>query len=233
MECNICGNGKFIDMNARKSVKCSKCYSLERTRLMALFIKKDKLVNKKTRVLHIAPEKGLADYLYGIAGKNCTFVDLCPENFLFAPGIKKMDLCNDLELIPDKSFDLIIHSHVLEHIPCNYTYVLYHLHRILSKAGRIICSIPFLSGSYDCSFSPELNDTERTERFGQNDHIRRFGRNDLQMTLGKIYNLEKDYDITRIFPGEELLKYNIPEISWKYYSPNSVLCLKKEAYLLV
>ncbi len=220
-------------MNKRKKVRCSKCSSLERTRIMALFINHHKLISKKTRVLHIAPEQGLVDFLYSIAGVNCNFVDLHPENFPFAPGIKKMDLCHDIETIPDNSFDLILHSHVLEHIPCNYTYVLYHLHRIMKKEGRMVCSIPFLPGFYDCCTSPDISNRKRTKRFGQNDHVRRFGSDDLHMTLGKIYHLKKEYDITQVFAIEELQQYNIPEYTWRGYTPSSVLCLTKEDYLLV
>lgn len=231
MTCNICGNGKFVRMNARKAVRCSKCSSLERTRLMALFIQKFDLVNENSKILHIAPEKGLADYLYGIAKEGCCFADLFPANYPFAKGIQKLDLCQDLDAIPDHTYDLIIHSHVLEHLPCNYTYVLYHMHRILKESGRIICSIPVIHGFYDCCSSPELTDEQRKERFGQNDHIRKFGRDDLNMTLGKVYNLG-EYDVTTIFSKEELLTYNIPENCWKYYTPGSVLCLSKTDYLL-
>jgi phosphoglycolate phosphatase len=232
MECNICGNDEFIDMNSRKAVRCSKCNSLERTRVIALFIKYYKLINNNTRVLHIAPEQGLADYLHGIAGDNCNFVDLEPENYSFVKNIKKMDLCYDLESISDESFDLIVHSHVMEHLPCNYTYVLHHLNRIMKTDGSMVWSIPFTSGFYDCCTSPSLSDEERVLRFGQDDHVRRFGVSDLQMSLGKIYNLHDEYDITKYFPVDELRAYNIPENIWKGYSASAVLCSKKEDYLL-
>lgn len=121
MQCNICGGRSFIDMSSRKDVKCSKCGSLERTRVMALFIKRDKLVDRDTRIPHIAPEPGLVYHLQKISGKNRTFVDLSPRIYSRPYRIKKFDLCQDLESIDDNSYDLIIHSHVIEHLFCNYT----------------------------------------------------------------------------------------------------------------
>jgi predicted SAM-dependent methyltransferase len=232
MRCNICGNDKFVDMNKRQAVRCSKCGSLERTRIIALFIEKYHKVSKSTRILHIAPEKGLAEYFYNIAGDNCVFVDIDPKRYSHIPNIKKLDLCHDLDGMATESFDLIIHSHVMEHIPCNYTYVLYHFDRILSQKGRMICSIPFLSGFYDCCTSPNLSDEERTKRFGQFDHVRRYGTSDLQLSLGKVCKLENEYDVTKHFSEDELIKFNIPEVVWRGYTPSSVLNLGKGDYLL-
>jgi phosphoglycolate phosphatase len=232
MECNICGSKQFRDMNTRKKVQCAACGSLERTRVIALFIQYYGLLDRDTRVLHIAPEKGLADYFYRVAGDNCTFVDLEPERFKSIPGMKKLDLCNDLGNMASNSYDLIVHSHVLEHVPCNYSYVLYHLNRLMSENGSTVCSIPILPGYYDACFSPAISDQERVKRFGQLDHVTRFGREDLAMTLGKVYRLEKDYDITRLFARSELERWNIPQNHWQHYTPGSVLRLTKADFLL-
>lgn len=232
MKCIICGSEEFATMNGRPKAKCSKCGSFERTRLAALMIKKFNLVNKKSRILHIAPEEGLAMSLYNIAGDNCTFVDLNPKLYSFAPNIKKFDLCHDLDELPSSSFDLIIHSHVLEHLPCNFTYVLYHFDRILSQNGSMLFSIPILNGSYDCTTDPKLTDRERTDRFGQFDHVRKFGKDDFQMFLGKVYALDDSYDVTKMFSEEELIEANIPEVFWKGYTSTSVIHVKKGDYLL-
>ena len=244
MQCNICGSTSFTDVNKRnpnrtrrKNVRCSRCGSYERTRVMALFIEHYNLACQNSRILHIAPEKGLARKFYTIAGKNCTFVDLNPARllglFLGLFKVKKLDLCKDLESIDDNSYDLIVHSHVMEHLACNYTYVLYHLHRILSQEGTMVCSIPILPGYFDCCTSPGLSDDERRKRFGQWDHTTRFGRSDLHMHLGKIYALNDVYDLTDTFQEDELRACNIPEETcWRGYTPNSVLVLKKTDFLL-
>ena len=231
MLCNICGGTSFVDMKSRKNVKCSACESLERTRIMALFIDYYDLAHKDTRILHIAPERGLAESLYKIAGKNCVFVDLAPENFSFSKRLKveKLDLCKDLEFINDNSYDLIIHSHVIEHILCNYTYVLHHLHRIMSEEGTMLCSIPIMSGYFDYSTVPGLSSAERLERFGQKDHTTRFGRKDLHMHLGKVIRINDTYDLTDYFSEDDLMTYNIPRRTWKGYS---VYVLRKSDFLI-
>ena len=40
MLCNLCGCTEFLDMRRRKLVLCKNCHSLERTRLLWLYIEK-------------------------------------------------------------------------------------------------------------------------------------------------------------------------------------------------
>jgi len=156
---------------------------------MALFIDGFELVNPTTRILHIAPERGLARRLVAIAGDRVTLADIDPERYRQIGQVIRLDLCRDLEGIPDRTYDLIIHSHVLEHLPCNHAYVLFHLHRILSDKGRVVCSIPIMAGHFDFATSPTMPSEERHRRFGQHNHYCRFGRDDLDMSLGKLYQL--------------------------------------------
>ena len=232
MQCNICGSSEFFDMRSRKQVRCAGCNSLERTRLIALMIEKYIPINRNTKILHIAPEPTLALHFHSIAGDNCTFVDLEPERFKHIPQMKRLDLCSDLPLIESNSYDIIIHSHVLEHLPCNYTYVLFHLHRIMTESAKMICSIPFLPGYFDGCTDPALSRKERLRRFGQRDHITCFGVDDLQMSLGKVYDLPANYDARDYIESDTLIKHNVPETIWTGYSPHSVLILGKNDYKL-
>jgi len=200
--------------------------------LIKLVIDERSLLGPTTRVLHIAPQPGLARALAATAGANCRFADLHPEGFAEVPGIERLDLCRDLEAIADGSFDLIVHSHVLEHVPCNYTYVLFHLHRLLDETGTILCCIPFLDGHYASSTSPDLTEQERTERYGQWDHVRRFGTADLDLSLGRVYDLPTDYDARRLVPEAALLAANVPRSTWTGFTPHSVLALGKGDYRL-
>ena len=62
VECPVCG-GKFIKflpygyVHKRENALCPECLSLERHRLMWLFLKEKKLLEKQLKVLHIAPEQ--------------------------------------------------------------------------------------------------------------------------------------------------------------------------------
>lgn len=228
--CNICGSNSFRDVKARKNAICSECGAFERTRMLKLYL--DKLnLSSDARVLHLGPEKGLAKFLENHVGNdNYTAADFAPEPFRRYCDCKFIDLC-DMESWEDNSFDLIVHSHVMEHTPCNIAYSLFHLDRILKPNGLQLCIIPFLPGRWDECFQ-DISDEERTERFGQFDHVRRFGTEDINSHLGKIVKLPKGFDATLDFDEETLRKYNIPESQWRGFHPGTILHLKKGDYLL-
>lgn len=225
MECNLCGNNVFVDFNTRKNVRCEKCNSLERTRLFWMYINNLKLP-ENPRILHLAPEPGIYKAIADkFRSKNYIVADLFPENFPFVENCKKIDLTN-LDDEASEQYDLILHCHVMEHIPCNIAYTLYHLHRILKKNGKHVCIIPFMGGLYDETFQ-EIGDKERIKRFGQNDHVRRFGKDDISMHLGKVINVPEQFDARDTFSERDLEKANIPKAEWTGFGTSTVLTLNK------
>jgi phosphoglycolate phosphatase len=229
--CNVCGGTSFTDVGVRAAVRCAECGSLERTRLMKLVIDDRSLVTAATRVLHIAPEPGLARSFIA-AGADCRFVDLDPAGFPDLAGVERLDLCRDLDALDDRSFDLVVHSHVLEHVPCNYTYVLFHLHRLLADEGAIVCCIPFLPGHYGSDTSPDVTADQRNERYGQWDHVRRFGTEDLDLSLGRVYDLPATYDARDLVDEASLVAANVPLHAWTGFTPHSVLVFARGDYRL-
>jgi len=226
MKCNLCGNEVFLDMNTRKHVQCKECGSLERTRLLWMYLQKLK-IRRESKILHLAPEQGLYKALSKCVNKhNYIVADINPKQYKFAEKCVSIDLC-DLDREPSFQYDLILHSHVLEHTPCNIAYTLFHLHRMLKKDGLHICVIPFMGGKYDECFQ-DLSDEERARRFGQNDHVRRFGREDINSHLGKLINLPYNFDATQDFNIETLQAANIPENQWRGFHGSTVLCLKRD-----
>jgi phosphoglycolate phosphatase len=182
------------------------------------------------RVLHFAPERGLAERLRDIVGAaNYEAYDLHPESY--GSGTQRFDLCRQAHELPSARYDLIVHSHVLEHLPCNYSAVLFHLHRALASDGLHVCCVPFLEGHYE-EQGGRLSNAERKRRFGQEDHVRRFGAADVADTLGMVVRLPSAYDLTGLFPVEALQRANIPDYARSGYSPHSVLVLCKEDLLL-
>ena len=230
MQCNVCGATEFVDMHTRKNVRCAQCGSLERTRLIWLYLQ-DIVLPKNAKVLHFAPERGLHDAFMKmdeIGSYVCA--DFDPARYRFADCVK-MDLCS-LDDQPSLEYDLIIHSHVLEHVPCNIAYTLFHLHRMLKNDGVHLCVIPFMKGEYDESFQDIGND-ERTRRFGQFDHVRRFGANDIPSHLGKLLKLPATFDATTRFAPEVLLAANIPPAHWKGFHISTVLQLSRSDMTLL
>ena len=228
--CNLCGHTEFVDMNKRIAVKCDRCGSLERTRLLKLYLDQETL-DKDTKVLHIAPEKGLYAFLAKkLRPENYLVADFDPRGYSFTQNCLTIDLCNMDEWQSDQ-FDLVIHSHVLEHTPCNIAYSMFHLSRILKHSGKQICVIPFHTGVWDEQFS-SMEDEQRIKRFGQADHVRLFGRNDIPLSLGKVMKLPKAFEAERDFGAEILRQAAIPESQWRGFHGSTILRLNKNDYLL-
>ncbi len=231
MRCNLCQNDIFIDMNNRKKVRCKKCGSLERTRLFWMYLQKLK-IEKNHKVLHLAPDRGIYEVLSKLVdSENYVVADIDPKRYPFADRCLKIDLCN-LDRQPSREFDLIIHLHVLEHTPCNIAYTLFHLHRMLKENGHHICVIPFLSGKYDECYQ-ELSNEERCRRFGQFDHVRRFGNEDINSHLGKLLNIPREFDATEDFDIQELQAANIPKGHWRGFNTSTVLNLRRRDMKLI
>ena len=118
--CNLCGSNTFVEMGGRPAARCAECGSLERTRLMYLFIR-DLVRSPRTRTLHLAPERGLYTRLSKmLLDEFYTVADRFPDKFPFAKDVAEIDLCS-LDTQPTNHYDLIIHSHVLE--PVSYTHL--------------------------------------------------------------------------------------------------------------
>ncbi len=225
MECNICGSTSFIDVRNRKNAMCASCRSYERTRVLFMYVQKFVELGPQSRVLHMAPEKGLYDYFRTVCGDNYTAVDLNPKVY-DGMDVRKCDLCKDVFGFERDYYDLIVHNHVLEHLPCNETAVLIRLTNSLKDTGVHLFSIPILSGAYEADIGPRSLE-ERERRFGQDDHVRRFGKDDLHRTLGMVFNTPAEYSLVEEFGAEELCRYNIPESMWRGYSGHSVFALRK------
>jgi phosphoglycolate phosphatase len=225
MHCNICGGDAFVDMPKRPGVRCAACGSLERTRVAALHLSHYVKPAAGARILHFAPERGLAALLRGIGGANYRAVDIDPDRYP-GLGVEKFDLCRDVFGLEPGGYDLIVHNHVLEHIECNYSIVLIRLAQALSPQGTMLFSMPILPGH----FSDELIDApieEKLERFGPMLHVRRFGSDFLQQTIGMVFRIPERYDLTREFSETELAEANIPPHHWRKYTGASIFRVQR------
>ncbi|MBC7103714.1 MAG: methyltransferase domain-containing protein [Parvibaculum sp.] len=169
-ECTVCGyNGRFVAAGhpPRYDARCPECRSLERHRLLMLAFDRFHLIEEGKRVLHFAPEPVLQDYLRGRAGEYKTG-DLAPGRADFELDIEALDL-------PDESFDIVIVNHVLEHV--DDAKALAELYRILAPGGILISTVPIIEG-WDVSYENAAITTkaDREIHFGQNDHVRYYGR---------------------------------------------------------
>ena len=181
-ECPICGY-RGIDFISfpniiHKEVICPNCNSHERHRALWLYFQeKDELIRDGIRILHFAPEHFFKDMF---TSKNTEYhsADLNPGMYT-EPGE-----IIDIQDIPyeDDYFDLILCSHVLEHVPDDMN-ALAELHRILKPGGIALILVPMNGVSYNLPYdelktleNEEYNTPElRDKYYGQHDHLRLYG----------------------------------------------------------
>jgi SAM-dependent methyltransferase len=148
----------------RPQARCPRCDSLERHRHLWLFLERHtRLVSDRSlSVLHFAPERGLGARL--ARRERYVSADLEPGAML------QLDL-QALDL-PDASFDWILCSHVLEHVPDDRA-AMRELFRVLRPGGTAIVQVPTyaMTTDEDVTLTPD----ENLARFGQRDHVRIYG----------------------------------------------------------
>lgn len=182
--CNICEGTTFVDFNNRRNVQCVNCKSLERHRLVREVLKELGLLNRANclgtkRALHLAPEAMTYRYLAPVFGSGYYCSDMHPEKY---PHCQALKLClpDGFEIFTENYFDLIIHNHVLEHIPGSFRDHLKSFINIIKPGGYMIFTIPFVNRNTNTIEGGEVlpSDADRINIHGQKDHYKTFG-NDL------------------------------------------------------
>jgi SAM-dependent methyltransferase len=177
--CNICGSAEYIDFNGRQRIQCATCKSLERHRLVRWTLEKLGYVSgnqRAKRALHLAPEEMTHQYLAESLGVGYVCSDLVPSKYPHAQCLK-LALPEGFNIFPDIYFDLILHNHVLEHIPGEYRDHLAQFVRILHPGGHMVFTLPGISRTVKTIQGGEHlpTDAERLRCHGQSDHYKSFG----------------------------------------------------------
>ncbi|MFZ9981642.1 MAG: class I SAM-dependent methyltransferase [Cyclobacteriaceae bacterium] len=174
--CEICGNHyrRFLPygrLRARSNALCPGCLSLERHRLIFRFLKSQTdFFNKKTDVLHIAPEICFLKPFRIQHGGGYVTADLESPWADVKMDIHRMPF-------PDNTFEFVICNHVLEHVEDDFM-AMREIKRVLRPGGRAILQVPFFAPVPDKTFEDATvkNESERERLFGQKDHVRRYGK---------------------------------------------------------
>lgn len=160
---------------------CPSCCAADRERLYALFVRACLRWSgeQPMRILDIAPAQALSNFLCDLPNVHYRSADLC------SPLADDQVDITDMALYADSSFDFIVCSHVLEHVPDDARAIA-ELYRVLAPGGAAILMVPILLTQEATDEDPALEDVgERWRRFGQDDHVRMYARGDYLERLGR------------------------------------------------
>lgn len=207
--CPLCGfSGRaFIPAGnpPRQEAECPRCGGRERHRLLWHYIiNNTKMTEGNYEILYVSPSTKIVDKLT-MCGNKLTTIDLMMEN---------IDLKSDITHLPfrNETFDVIICSHVLEHVPDDHT-AMSEMARVLASEGDALIIVPKdkdREHTYEDNSvtSPEA----RRREFGQHNHVRWYGR-DFINRLSK-----NGFDTSTIYTTDNLNDEYISQYGLRAYS---------------
>lgn len=211
-ECPLCGRRyrKLLPygyVTSRENALCPHCLSLERHRLLWLYLERETTLFKSLpHLLHIAPEVCLMRHLK-------PHYKSSPECYQTADLESPLaDLHFDIQQIPlaDESFDVVICNHLMEHVEDDLR-AMRELHRILKRGGWGVLLSPVDLQRVTTFEDDSITDPkERTRIFGQYDHRRLYG-NDFADRLREAGFEVEDLDYAARLTPEERTRYALPE----------------------
>ena len=185
----------------RENVLSPGTLSLERHRLMWLYLQQTDFFVKPYKVLHFAPEQAFYKRFKKL--KNLEYI----TTDLHSP---LADVKADITALPfaDNEFDVIFCNHVLEHIPDD-TQAMKELYRVMKPGGWGIFQIP-LDENREKTFQDDsiTDPQERTRIFGQYDHVRVYGWDYFDKLQSVGFRVEK-IDLTAGMSEKEIDRYRL------------------------
>ncbi len=208
--CPLCGSHyrRFLNWRGRKNACCPQCGSLERTRFLYFMVisleaSREPEGNSPVKVLHFAPEKPLSAQLKNLPQVEYLSGDIDPGRAMEVIDINRIGY-------PNHHFDVILCSHVLEHLPRD-DQALEEMHRVLKPGGKAFLLVP-----YRRKLPKTLQDDgtmsarERKKHFGAPDHFRWYGK-DFAKKLQKQGFQVFTRRVKQNFSPEEIEKYGLRE----------------------
>jgi SAM-dependent methyltransferase len=209
--CPMCGNsvrtwlthGNRAEVLYRRKVvggmrrdhdECPICRSADRVRLMMLYLRDVLHVGERPlKVMHVAPDFGLHLWLRGRSQIDYVPTDLDLWRYRHMTDVVQADL-TDLPFEAE-TFDVVICSHVLEHVPDDRK-AMSEIRRVLKSGGSALLMAPMATDGAGTDEDPGVEDPgERDRRFGQWDHVRLYAPDDFAARLAGV-----GFDV-RVFTG--------------------------------
>lgn len=167
--CPVCDtHARFYSFGspARLDAMCSNCGALERHRQMMLWLQRSETRWEGRRILHFAPDFSIQSFLREKAG---TYIG---ADIVYTPGCRVLNI-EALDLL-DASVDIIVCSHVLEHVDDRKA--LKEMRRVLAPNGLALIMVPVIYGWHTTYENPDVTvPSDKSLHFGQDDHLRYYG----------------------------------------------------------
>lgn len=203
--CPICRGHfrKFLsygDKQKRPDVLCPRCRSLERHRLLWMFLNdKTNIFKDNLKILHFAPEPVFQKIFRSVSNIDYVTTDLSSRL-----ADVKMDITNTS--FKDNSFDVILCIHVLEHVLKDQD-AMRELFRILKYGGWAIIQSP-IDVNYEKTFEDfnVISPEDRKCIFGHREHVRIYGC-DYKMRLENAGFIVKEDKYIRSLETDIIRKY--------------------------
>lgn len=227
VSCPICKKDfrKFLPfgVNRRPNALCPRCGSLERHRLLWLYLRdRTSLFEKRLKVLHFAPEYCLQKEL-----RSMTNLDYLSSDLDSPFSMMKMDITNIS--FGDNSFDAVLCIHVLEHVRKDEK-AMRELFRVLRPGGWAIIQSP-IDPTRERTFEDPaiVSPRDRERYFGMADHVRIYGL-DYESRLKKAGFVVLADGFGKDLKDEIVEKYGLGAVEDIYYcikpSPNQLSASK-------
>ena len=205
VQCPICGHRDrdYATFNGRPKASCRGCDAKERHRLLWVWLTRSGILDGEVKTIrHFAPERGIAKKLRALPGVDYRSADLLPG---------KADEQADVTDIPwpDGSIDMLICSHVLEHVPDDRR-AMRELFRVLAPGGYALLEVPIIT---DVTFEdPSITDPEERLRvYGHRGHVRSYGQDYYDRLREAGFTVEQ-HDVRKLVTDEDRERYGL----WTY-----------------
>lgn len=213
-QCPLCGcqRRKFLPygyVTSRENALCPNCLSLERHRLLWLWLVRESDIGRGAmalpKMLHIAPEVALMRKFKKMYAST-------PDRYVTADLESPLaDMHFDVQQIPleDESFDTIICNHIMEHVEDDLC-AMRELYRVMRRGGwGVVLSPVELEREHTFEDDSITDEAERTRIFGQYDHRRVYGRDYADRLRSVGFEVE-DLDYAATFTDADRQRFALP-----------------------
>lgn len=207
VQCPVCKKSfkQFIDDHA-----CPSCGSGRRHRLLYLYLEQQtNFFTTPLKVLHFAPEHCFYKRFPALENLSYISADLNSPR-----AMKKVDMT--AIQYPDEYFDVVISSHVLEHVPDDQK-AMRELLRVMKTGGWAIHQAP-IDYSRERTFEdPAIQSNEdRLRHYGHIDHKRIYGQDYKERLQQNGFNVKED-NFVNTLSNEQIRRYGLDTFEKIYY----------------